>query len=100
MSCGCGNFLIQAYTCLLYTSYLGTDGVMVTGKQTINGVVYEFGKDGVLKGKVEEQDKEPDKQPENDQTTKDNKSDNEDNTKSNLENNNVEQDTQVLENIK
>ena len=80
--------------------YLGTDGVMVTGKQTINGVVYEFGKDGVLKGKVEEQDKEPDKQPENDQTTKDNKSDNEDNTKSNLENNNVEQDTQVLENIK
>ena len=79
--------------------YLGTDGVMVTGKQTINGVVYEFGKDGVLKGKVEEQDKEPDKQPENDQTTKDNKSDNEDNTKSNLENNNVEQDTQVLENI-
>ena len=50
---------------------------MVTGKQTINGVVYEFGKDGVLKGKVEEQDKEPDKQPENDQTTKDNKSDNE-----------------------
>ena len=80
--------------------YLGTDGVMVTGKQRINGVVYEFGKDGVLKGKVEEQDKEPDKQPENDQTTKDNKSDNEDNTKSNLENNNVEQDTQVLENIK
>ncbi|MCB5746032.1 N-acetylmuramoyl-L-alanine amidase family protein [Intestinibacter bartlettii] len=80
--------------------YLGTDGVMVTGKQTINGVVYEFGKDGVLKGKVEEQDKEPDKQPENDQTTKDNKSDNEDNTKSNLENNNVEQDTQVLENVK
>ena len=80
--------------------YLGTDGIMVTGKQTINGVVYEFGKDGVLKGKVEEQDKEPDKQPENDQTTKDNKSDNEDNTKSNLENNNVEQDTQVLENIK
>lgn len=80
--------------------YLGTDGVMVTGKQTINGVVYEFDKDGVLKGKVEEQDKEPDKQPENDQTTKDNKSDNEDNTKSNLENNNVEQDTQVLENIK
>ena len=80
--------------------YLGTDGVMVTGKQTINGVVYEFGKDGVLKGKVEEQDKEPDKQPENDQTTKDNKSDNENNTKSNLENNNVEQDTQVLENIK
>ena len=80
--------------------YLGTDGVMVTGKQTINGVVYEFGKDGVLKGKVEEQDKEPDKQPENDQTTKDNKSDNEDNTKSNLENNNLEQDTQVLENIK
>ena len=80
--------------------YLGTDGVMVTGKQTINGVVYEFGKDGVLKGKVEDQDKEPDKQPENDQTTKDNKSDNEDNTKSNLENNNVEQDTQVLENIK
>ena len=80
--------------------YLGTDGVMVTGKQTINGVVYEFGKEGVLKGKVEEQDKEPDKQPENDQTTKDNKSDNEDNTKSNLENNNVEQDTQVLENIK
>lgn len=80
--------------------YLGTDGVMVTGKQTINGVVYEFGKDGVLKGKVEEQDKEPDKQPENDKTTKDNKSDNEDNTKSNLENNNVEQDTQVLENIK
>lgn len=80
--------------------YLGTDGVMVTGKQTINGVVYEFGKDGVLKGKVEEQDKEPDKQPENDQTTKDNKSDNEDNTKSNLQNNNVEQDTQVLENIK
>ena len=80
--------------------YLGTDGVMVTGKQTINGAVYEFGKDGVLKGKVEEQDKEPDKQPENDQTTKDNKSDNEDNTKSNLENNNVEQDTQVLENIK
>ena len=80
--------------------YLGTDGVMVTGKQTINGVVYEFGKDGVLKGKVEEQDKEPDKQPENDQTTKDNKSENEDNTKSNLENNNVEQDTQVLENIK
>ena len=80
--------------------YLGTDGVMVTGKQTINGVVYEFGKDGVLKGKVEEQDKEPNKQPENDQTTKDNKSDNEDNTKSNLENNNVEQDTQVLENIK
>ena len=80
--------------------YLGTNGVMVTGKQTINGVVYEFGKDGVLKGKVEEQDKEPDKQPENDQTTKDNKSDNEDNTKSNLENNNVEQDTQVLENVK
>ena len=80
--------------------YLGTDGVMVTGKQRINGVVYEFGKDGVLKGKVEEQDKEPDKQPENDQTTKDNKSDNEDNTKSNLENNNVEQDTQVLENVK
>ena len=80
--------------------YLGTDGVMVTGKQKINGVVYEFGKDGVLKGKVEEQDKEPDKQPENDQTTKDNKSDNEDNTKSNLENNNVEQDTQVLENVK
>lgn len=80
--------------------YLGTDGVMVTGKQTINGVVYEFGKDGVLKGKVEEQDKEPDKQPENHQTTKDNKSENEDNTKSNLENNNVEQDTQVLENIK
>ena len=80
--------------------YLGTDGVMVTGKQTINGVVYEFGKDGVLKGKVEEQDKEPNKQPENDQTTKDNKSDNEDNTKSNLENNNVEQDTQVLENVK
>ena len=80
--------------------YLGTDGVMVTGKQTINGVVYEFGKDGVLKGKVEEQDKEPDKQPENDQTTKDDKSDNEDNTKSNLENNNVEQDTQVLENVK
>ena len=80
--------------------YLGTDGVMVTGKQTINGVVYEFGKDGVLKGKVEEQDEEPDKQPENDQTTKDNKSDNEDNTKSNLENNNVEQDTQVLENVK
>ena len=80
--------------------YLGTDGVMVTGKQTINGVVYEFGKDGVLKGKVEEQDKEPDTQPENDQTTKDNKSDNEDNTKSNLENNNVEQDTQVLENVK
>lgn len=80
--------------------YLGTDGVMVTGKQTINGVVYEFDKDGVLKGKVEEQDKEPDKQPENDQTTKDNKSDNEDNTKSNLENNNVEQDTQVLENVK
>ena len=80
--------------------YLGTDGVMVTGKQTINGVVYEFGKDGVLKGKVEEQDKEPDKQPENDQTTKDNKSDNEDNTKSNLEINNVEQDTQVLENVK
>ena len=80
--------------------YLGTDGVMVTGKQTINGVVYEFGKDGVLKGKVEEQDKEPDKQPENDQTTKDNNSDNEDNTKSNLENNNVEQDTQVLENVK
>ena len=80
--------------------YLGTDGVMVTGKQTINGVVYEFGKDGVLKGKVEEQDKEPDKQPENDQTTKDNKSDNEDNTKSNLENNTVEQDTQVLENVK
>ena len=80
--------------------YLGTDGVMVTGKQTINGVVYEFGKDGVLKGKVEEQDKEPDKQPENDQTTKDNKSDNEDNTKSNLQNNNVEQDTQVLENVK
>ena len=80
--------------------YLGTDGVMVTGKQTINGVVYEFGKDGVLKGKVEDQDKEPDKQPENDQTTKDNKSDNEDNTKSNLENNNVEQDTQVLENVK
>ena len=80
--------------------YLGTDGVMVTGKQTINGVVYEFVKDGVLKGKVEEQDKEPDKQPENDQTTKDNKSDNEDNTKSNLENNNVEQDTQVLENVK
>ena len=80
--------------------YLGTDGVMVTGKQTINGVVYVFGKDGVLKGKVEEQDKEPDKQPENDQTTKDNKSDNEDNTKSNLENNNVEQDTQVLENVK
>lgn len=80
--------------------YLGTDGVMVTGKQTINDVVYEFGKDGVLKGKVEEQDKEPDKQPENDQTTKDNKSDNEDNTKSNLENNNVEQDTQVLENVK
>ena len=80
--------------------YLGTDVVMVTGKQTINGVVYEFGKDGVLKGKVEEQDKEPDKQPENDQTTKDNKSDNEDNTKSNLENNNVEQDTQVLENVK
>ena len=80
--------------------YLGTDGVMVTGKQTINGVVYEFGKDGVLKGKVEEQDKEPDKQPENDQTTKDNKSDNEDNTKSNLENNNVEQDTKVLENVK
>lgn len=80
--------------------YLGTDGVMVTGKQTINGVVYEFGKDGVLKGKVEEQDKEPNKQPENDQTTKDNKSDNEDNTKSNLENNNLEQDTQVLENIK
>ena len=80
--------------------YLGTDGVMVTGKQTINGVVYEFGKDGVLKGKVEEQDKEPDKQPENDQTTKDNKSENEDNTKSNLENNNVEQDTQVLENVK
>ena len=80
--------------------YLGTDGVMVTGKQTINGVVYEFGKDGVLKGKVEEQDKELDKQPENDQTTKDNKSDNEDNTKSNLENNNVEQDTQVLENVK
>ena len=80
--------------------YLGTEGVMVTGKQTINGVVYEFGKDGVLKGKVEEQDKEPDKQPENDQTTKDNKSDNEDNTKSNLENNNVEQDTQVLENVK
>ena len=80
--------------------YLGTDGVMVTGKQTINGVVYEFGKDGVLKGKVEEQDKEPDKQPENDQSTKDNKSDNEDNTKSNLENNNVEQDTQVLENVK
>ena len=80
--------------------YLGTDGVMVTGKQTINGAVYEFGKDGVLKGKVEEQDKEPDKQPENDQTTKDNKSDNEDNTKSNLENNNVEQDTQVLENVK
>ena len=80
--------------------YLGTGGVMVTGKQTINGVVYEFGKDGVLKGKVEEQDKEPDKQPENDQTTKDNKSDNEDNTKSNLENNNVEQDTQVLENVK
>ena len=80
--------------------YLGTDGVMVTGKQTINGVVYEFGKDGVLKGKVEEQDKEPDKQPENDQTTKDNQSDNEDNTKSNLENNNVEQDTQVLENVK
>lgn len=80
--------------------YLGTDGVMVTGKQTINGVVYEFGKDGVLKGKVEEQDKEPDKQPENNQTTKDNKSENEDNTKSNLENNNVEQDTQVLENIK
>ena len=80
--------------------YLGTDGVMVTGKQTINGVVYEFGKDGVLKGKVEEQDKEPDKQPENEQTTKDNKSDNEDNTKSNLENNNVEQDTQVLENVK
>lgn len=80
--------------------YLGTDGVMVTGKQTINGVVYEFGKDGVLKGKVEEQDKEPDKQPENDQTTKDNKSDNEYNTKSSLENNNVEQDTQVLENIK
>ena len=80
--------------------YLGTDGVMVSGKQTINGVVYEFGKDGVLKGKVEEQDKEPDKQPENDQTTKDNKSDNEDNTKSNLENNNVEQDTQVLENVK
>ena len=80
--------------------YLGTDGVMVTGKQTINGVVYEFGKDGVLKGKVEEQDKEPDKQPENDQTTKDNKSDNEDNTKSNLENNNVEHDTQVLENVK
>ena len=80
--------------------YLGTDGVMVTGKQTINGVVYEFDKDGVLKGKVEDQDKEPDKQPENDQTTKDNKSDNEDNTKSNLENNNVEQDTQVLENVK
>lgn len=80
--------------------YLGTDGVMVTGKQTINGVVYEFGKDGVLKGKVEEQDKEPDKQPENDQTTKDNKSDNEYNTKSSLENNNVEQDTQVLENVK
>ena len=80
--------------------YLGTDGVMVTGKQTINGVVYEFGKDGVLKGKVEEQDKEPNKQPENDQTTKDNKSDNEENTKSNLENNNVEQDTQVLENVK
>lgn len=80
--------------------YLGTDGVMVTGKQTINGVVYEFGKDGVLKGKVEEQDKEPNKQPENDQTTKDNKSENEDNTKSNLENNNVEQDTQVLENVK
>ena len=80
--------------------YLGTGGVMVTGKQTINGVVYEFGKDGVLKGKVEEQDKEPDKQPENDQTTKDNKSENEDNTKSNLENNNVEQDTQVLENVK
>lgn len=80
--------------------YLGTDGVMVTGKQTINGVVYEFGKDGVLKGKVEEQDKETNKQPENDQTTKDNKSDNEDNTKSNLENNNVEQDTQVLENVK
>lgn len=80
--------------------YLGTDGVMVTGKQTINGVVYEFGKDGVLKGKVEEQDKEPDKQPENDQTTKDNKSDNEYNTKSNLENNNLEQDTQVLENVK
>ena len=80
--------------------YLGTDGVMVTGKQTINGVVYEFDKDGVLKGKVEEQDKEPNKQPENDQTTKDNKSDNEDNTKSNLENNNVEQDTQVLENVK
>ncbi|WP_343002977.1 N-acetylmuramoyl-L-alanine amidase family protein [Intestinibacter bartlettii] len=80
--------------------YLGINGVMVTGKQTINGVVYEFGKDGVLKGKVEEQDKEPDKQPENDQTTKDNKSDNEDNTKSNLENNNVEQDTQVLENVK
>lgn len=80
--------------------YLGTDGVMVTGKQTINGVVYEFGKDGVLKGKVEEQDKEPDKQPENHQTTKDNKSDNEDNTKSSLENNNLEQDTQVLENVK
>lgn len=80
--------------------YLGTGGVMVTGKQTINGVVYEFGKDGVLKGKVEDQDKELDKQPENDQTTKDNKSDNEDNTKSNLENNNVEQDTQVLENVK
>ena len=80
--------------------YLGTDGVMVTGKQTINGVVYEFGKDGVLKGKVEEQDKEPDKQPENDQTTKDNKSENEDNTKSSLENNNLEQDTQVLENVK
>ena len=81
--------------------YLGTGGVMVTGKQTINGVVYEFGKDGVLKGKVEEQDKEPDKQPENDQTTKDDKSDNaEDNTKSTLENNNVEQDTQVLENVK
>ena len=80
--------------------YLGTNGVMVTGKQTINGVVYEFGKDGVLKGKVEDQDKELDKQPENDQTTKDNKSDNEDNTKSTLENNNVEQDTQVLENVK
>ena len=73
---------------------------MVTGKQTINGVVYEFGKDGVLKGKVEEQDKEPDKLPENGQPAKDNKSENEDNTKSNLENNNVEQDNQLLENIK
>ena len=64
--------------------YLGDDGVMVTGKQTIDGVVYEFDANGVLiQGAENNSTNKPGQnttKPENNQPSQDNNQNKEDNT--------------------